>query len=86
MAGTWMNLSGTCRGVYSRRSRALISPMMSSSQREPVGELDEHRHEEEPARQVQVDHDRVVDLADAFKDVVDLGGADPHAEAVERGV
>jgi len=39
IAGTWMNLSGTCRGVYSRRSRALISPMMSSFSVSPSASL-----------------------------------------------
>jgi hypothetical protein len=55
-------------------------------ERDPVRQLDEHRHEEAPARQIEVDHDRVVHLRDGLEHVVDLGGADPDAEPVQRRV
>jgi hypothetical protein len=39
IAGTWMILSGTCRGVYSRRSLALISDVMPPSSVIPSASL-----------------------------------------------
>ena len=73
------------RGVLAAQPRLdlILDPVV---QRHAVGQHDEHRHEELPARQVEVDHDRVVHLGDALEDVVDLGGADPHPEPVQRRV
>ena len=49
-------------------------------------ELDEQRHEELPARQVEIHDQRVLDLGHAQQRAIDLGGADAHAMAVQRGV
>ena len=39
IAGTWMILSGMCRGVYSRRSRVLISFSIAASSVSPSASL-----------------------------------------------
>src|SRR3569832_2112980 len=77
-------------GFVSRR--ILIADLQTDApchilvQRPVALELHEQRHEELPARPVEVDDQRVLDLRHAEQRAIALRGADANAMAVERGV
>src|ERR1700733_4197781 len=52
----------------------------------PVAQLDEQRHEKSAIGQIEIDDERILNFAQTRERAVDLGSADAHTIAIQRGI